>query len=356
MCCILYISSFVEAIVIVLESQRIEIAQKIEKLPLTIKCEFVTISSENDFGTNQSLRLVSERIKTDVLLISCDTVTNVDFYPVLNMFRKNDASIVSLFFRNSVDRSITIPGPKSKYKAERDLVGINIENDRLLFLASTSDFEETMSLPAHLLRTHGKVLVHSDLVDAHIYLFKKWVVDYIAKCDRFSTLKGEVLPFIIKKQMSRPCATDFGFSESNFDINDIFGHVKQDELEQKVLDTNLNNFKRIKKSHDAELIKCYAYIAPIETIGIRVNTIMGYCLANKKVFGAWDSFGNGNPLVSADAIIKSTQISDCAVAESTQISEKTSIKSTVFGTNCFIDQKTRISDSFVMNNVTIEEG
>lgn len=324
-----------------------------------MRCDYLTISSDSDYGTADALRSIGERIKSDVLLISCDVVTNVDFYPVLNMFRKNDASVVSLFINGSnVDGStpIVIPGPKTKHKQERDLVGINPDNDRLLFLASTSDFEDTLTMPAHLLRSHGKVVIHSGLVDAHVYLVKKWVVDYLAKSDRFSTIKGELLPFIIKKQMSRPSNTStIGYSEASLDLNDIFDHVKQDELDQKVIETNLNNFSRLKKSHDAELIRCYAYIAPADAIGIRVNTMLGFCVANKKIFGMWDSLCGSSPLISPNATIKSTQISDCAVAENTTISEKTSIKSTVFGPNCFVHEKTRISDSYIMNNATIEE-
>lgn len=349
--------TFLEAIIIVLESQKNEILQRVDKLPLNLKYDFVTIASDSDYGTADALRSISERVKSDVFLITCDIVTNVDFYPVLNMFRKNDASVVSLFINgSSVDSSITIPGPKMKHKQERDLVGINPINDRLLFLASTSDFEDTMTLPAHLLRSHGKIVIHSGLVDSHVYLIKKWVVDFLARSDRFSTIKGELLPFIIKKQMSRPSrSSNAEYSEVNFDTNDIFDLLGQDDLEKKVLETNLNNFSRLKKTHDAELIRCYAYIAPADSVGIRVNTMLGYCNANRKVFGIWDSLCGGAPLVSPNAIIKSTQMSDCAVAENTTISEKTSIKSTIFGVNCFVHEKTRISDSYILNGAVIEE-
>jgi translation initiation factor eIF-2B subunit gamma len=348
---------FVEVIIIVLESQRNEISQRIDKLPLKLKIDFQTISSDCDFGTADALRFIGEKIKSDVLLISCDVMTNVDFYPVLNMFRKNDASVLSLFIDGSKSDGsapIVIPGPKTKHKQERDIVGINPINDRLLFLASTSDFEDTMTLPAHLIRSHGKIVIHSGLIDAHVYLVKKWVVDYLGKSDRFSTIKGELLPFIIKKQMSRPTRANVGYSEASLDLNDIFDHVKQGELAQKVIETNLNNFSRLKKSHDAELIRCFAYIAPPNSVGIRVNTMMGFCSANRKVMSIWDSLSD-SPLISPSAVIKSTQISDCAVAENTTISEKTSIKNTIFGPNCSVAEKTRINDSYIMNGATIEE-
>jgi translation initiation factor eIF-2B subunit gamma len=342
-----------------LESQRNEISQRIEKLPIAkqLKCDFQTISSDSDFGTADALRSIAERIKSDVLLISCDVVLNVDFYPVLNLFRQNNASVLSLFINGSKTEGgsgIVIPGPKTKHKQERDLVGIDPVNNRLLFLASTSDFETTMNLPAHLIRSHGKIVIHSDLVDAHVYLVKKWVIDYLGKTDRFSTVKGELLPFIIKKQMSRPTKSNVGYSEASLDLNDIFDHVKQNELDHKVMETNLNNFSRLKKSFDAELIRCYAYIAPSTHFGIRVNTMMGFCTANKKVLNIWDTLCDSS-LISANAIIKSTQIVDSAVSENTTISEKTSIRNSVFGPNCLIHEKTRINDSVLMSDVTIEE-
>ena len=136
------------------------------------------------------------------------------------MFRKSDASIVSLFISNASENGIIIPGPKYKHKQEKDLVGINPQNDRLLFLASTSDFEEQVSLPGHLIRSNGKINIHSGLVDAHIYLVKKWVVDFLAQNDKFSTIKGELLPCIIKKQMSRPFAGDTDKSEYNLNTKD----------------------------------------------------------------------------------------------------------------------------------------
>ena len=52
---------FTEAIVVVLESQKMEIQQKLDRTPLKIKLEFVTIPSDSDYGTADSLRHIHER-------------------------------------------------------------------------------------------------------------------------------------------------------------------------------------------------------------------------------------------------------------------------------------------------------
>lgn len=50
-----------DAIVIVLENQKNEIQQKIDRSPIKLKLEYYTISPDQDYGTADSLRLISEK-------------------------------------------------------------------------------------------------------------------------------------------------------------------------------------------------------------------------------------------------------------------------------------------------------
>lgn len=56
--------------------------------------------------------------QTDVIILSCDLVTDVDLHQVLNIYRNNNASLVSLYFSPSQDEQciFTVPGLKSKIK------------------------------------------------------------------------------------------------------------------------------------------------------------------------------------------------------------------------------------------------
>ena len=63
---------------------------------------------------------------------------------------------------------------------ERDLVGLDTETSRLVFLASISDFDDTVSMPRRLLRKHPHISMFSQLTDAHLYVIRKWVIDYLA--------------------------------------------------------------------------------------------------------------------------------------------------------------------------------
>lgn len=125
------------------------------------------------------------RIKSDVIIVSCDVVTNAKLYPVVSKFRAHNASVAALFFPSGFEAGITVPGPKTKHKPERDLIGIHPDSERLLFLASTSDFDEEFVISGHLLRKNEKMNIHSRLVDSHIYVMKKWVIDYLTKVRLF---------------------------------------------------------------------------------------------------------------------------------------------------------------------------
>lgn len=181
-----------ECIVIVFESDRSEVQLALERCPLKMKLDFVTIPTDSDYGTADSLRFVADKIKTDFLILSCDIVSNVSLYPLINKFRQHDASMAAMFFKSGFESDVTLPGPKTKHKPERDLIGVHPDTKRFLLLASTSDFEETMSVNAHLLRKNGKMTIYSRMVDSHIYVMKKWVLEFLQKVIIFIKKVGGV--------------------------------------------------------------------------------------------------------------------------------------------------------------------
>lgn len=167
--------------VIVLENEKVDIQLALEPTPLKLKLDFATIPADSDFGTADSLRYIHERIKADPLIISCDLVTNISLYPLINKFREHDASLVSLLYRSGFEVGYMVPGPKSKQKAERELIAIHPDTRRLLYMASSSDFEEVVPMNGHLMRKNQHMIMYSRMNDSHIYLMKKWTLDFIKK-------------------------------------------------------------------------------------------------------------------------------------------------------------------------------
>lgn len=107
---------FQEIIVIVLESQRSEIQQAIERTPIKAKLDFATLPSDTDYGTADALKHIQDRIKCDLVVVSCDTITNVSLLPMLNYFRQYNAAVVAQLFKGGIEADVVVPGPKTKHK------------------------------------------------------------------------------------------------------------------------------------------------------------------------------------------------------------------------------------------------
>jgi len=97
-----------------------------------------------------------------------------------------------------------------------------------------------------------------------------------------STLKGELLPFVVKKQLSKHCKNiepnKKGIEDEEEKKPDIFNISKESDIE-----TNIRSMSCFGNSTNfEEMIKCYACVID-SNIGIRANTLYDYCRVNKIV-------------------------------------------------------------------------
>lgn len=278
----------VDVILIILENQKNEIQNTLDKLDLDLKLDYVTVPSNEDIGTADSLRLIMDKIKSDVLVLSCDTITDVNLKDLLDLYRKHDASLCTLLFPPQQIEAVNVPGPKSKHKPERDLIGVDAQTKRLVFLASASDFESDLTLPKSLIRKHPNITIHSNLIDSHIYVIKHWVLKYLQSETSMSTLKGELLPHIIKKQLYKPSARKIDTNTSTINAkvdDDILYYSKESNLDLLIRDRSTYNdhLGDNKACYHEDSIRCFAYISNPSSFGIRVNTIPAYWSINNKV-------------------------------------------------------------------------
>ncbi|KAG5325456.1 EI2BG factor, partial [Pseudoatta argentina] len=357
-------SGFKEAIVIIAEATKSDVSASLDKLGLKIKIEFVGIPGAEDLGTADSIRLIHEKIYTNILVISCDLITNVDLLEILNLYRKHNASVTALMLPipKMPDDFIT-PGLKNKQKPETDLIGIDNNTGRLVFLASASDFEETINISQRLLRKHASFTIHSKLMDAHLYIINKWVIDFLIYNKNFTTLKGELLPYIVGKQLSRPKQSiDDKTSMVQMDLKDDIFHFALekpfDELIRKMSAFN-DHSTDLEDAYNGDIIRCYAHVSN-EKFGLRANTIQMYHLANAKILEWWNDDKNTNqlpllPCISNTATVRSTQMQECRIGDNSLIEEKTSLKNNHIGPNSIVESKTRISQSVIMGHVTIKQ-
>lgn len=58
-------------------------------------------------------------------------------------------------------------------------MGIDPSTNRLVFLASASDYEVELPLNRALLHKHGNIRIYTNLLDAHFFVMKKWLIKYL---------------------------------------------------------------------------------------------------------------------------------------------------------------------------------
>lgn len=95
-----------------------------------------------------------------------------------------------------------------------------------------------------------------------------------------STLKGEFLPFVVKKQLSKHTQNIKPKEkiEEGDEKPDIFNISRESNIEHNI--RYMSSFDNI--SNSDEIIKCYACVMD-SNIGVRANTLYDYCRINKIV-------------------------------------------------------------------------
>ncbi|CAL8125779.1 unnamed protein product [Orchesella dallaii] len=263
--------------------------------------DILTVPEDSeDFGTAESIRIAlsSKKITRDALLISCDTIADIPFRELFDFHEIKESELTTLFVSPlQIPENVKLPGPKSKIKQERDIVGVKPGTNNLVYMASEADCEEEVKLPVSTLKScpHTKIL--TGLVDTHVYLIKNSLLNRLlaATSERnFISFKGEFMPFLIQNHFLPD------FSEYTF--------------------------------------KFYACIEPKYRC-VRVNSIPSFALANKS--GDWikDVFLNG-------VIPKSK----CKIARGSKL------WGTTLGEQCVVEEKAKLTNVIAMDGVVIKAG
>ncbi|XP_043941696.1 translation initiation factor eIF-2B subunit gamma [Protopterus annectens] len=353
---------FEEAIVITTKD-----VQKILSQETRMKLDIVCIPDDADMGTADALRHIHQKIKTDVLVMSCDLITDVALHEVVDLFRAHDATL-SMLMRKAQDLTEPVPGQKGKTKPteQRDFIGVDNTGKRLLFMANEADLEDDLIIRKSVMQKHPRMHIKTGLVDAHLYCLKKYVVDFLADNKSITSIRGELVPYLVRKQFSSFTSSKQKVEDMDHDPKkkaqqslDIYSFLKDDELTELARDKSCWNDHRgdMEEAYHGAKLRCYAHIMN-EGMCYRVNNLALYIEANRQVPKMLPIFGIDDLLIHASAQItdKSLVGTDSMIDAFTQIGERTSIKHSIIGTSCNISEKVKITNSIIMNGVTIEDG
>ncbi|XP_057356139.1 translation initiation factor eIF-2B subunit gamma isoform X2 [Manis pentadactyla] len=298
---------------------------------MKMKLDIVCIPDEADMGTADSLRHIHPKLKTDVLVLSCDLITDVALHEVVDLFRAYDASLAMLM-RKGQDSLEQVPGQKGKKKTveQRDFIGVDSTGKRLLFVANEADLDEELVIK-------GSILQKS-----------------------ITSIRSELIPYLVRKQFS--ASSQQGQEEKDEDLKkkelkslDIYSFMKEaNTLTFAPYDACWNACQRdLSRSQ----VRCYVHIMK-EGLCSRVSTLGLYMEANRQVPKLLPVLCPEESLVHSSAQIVSKHLIgvDSLIGPDTQVGEKSSIKHSVIGSSCVIRDRVTITNCLLMNSVTVEEG
>ncbi|XP_037074836.1 translation initiation factor eIF-2B subunit gamma-like [Pollicipes pollicipes] len=336
-----------------------EICSVPQQYELDIQLEVPFVVEGEDPGTADSLRQLRAadrlRANTDLIVLSCDLVTACPLRRLLNVHRLEAAALTALFAAPPVEPdSVTVPGPKTRHKPERDLVGLAEPGPRLCLLASEADFEEEMALRLALLRRHPRLVVRRDLLDAHLYLLGPGLLDFVAKSHALTSVKGEVVPQVIRAQYRRPRAPA---ADDQTDRPPAAARSANDFLQPARFAALEKPFAEPEEAADAGRATCFAMTTPARTW--RANTTAAYLAANRAATRLWAELPEPRPArLHPEAVIPTVKVQisdDSVVGAQSQLSEKTTLERTVVGRHCQLGARVRLVDCIVMDNARVHD-
>ncbi|KAJ8466113.1 hypothetical protein OPV22_028665 [Ensete ventricosum] len=324
-------------------------------------------------GTAGALRAVASYLTAnDVLIISGDLVTDVPPGAVAATHRRHSAVVTALLCPAPVSGPSDTGTSGGKEKAKKpvccNIVGLDPTRQYLLHMATGAEVEKDIRVQKSILRAVGQIEIRADLMDAHMYAFKRSVLqDILDQKDKFHSIKQDILPYLIRTQLNSE-VSDNGVvkSESGMDNissqNDLRWLSQHREIAPSAFQEphafSLKSLPDARRTH-----KCCVYISSESKYCARLNSIQAYSDINRDVVGEAShlsgySFSAQNNIIhpSAELGSKTTVGPQCMLAEGSKLGDKCSVKRSVIGRHCRIGSNVKIVNSIVMNHVTIEDG
>ncbi|KAG2186470.1 hypothetical protein INT44_002692 [Umbelopsis vinacea] len=310
-----------------------------------VHCNLIGV--DEDFGTADAIRSIADRITTDFIVLPCDLHCEMIPREFLDHHRINSPTMTGLFYEPP-------KGEKGSGKEDElaQYIGIDTAESRLVHIADCDSSEDgDLSLRMSLLWRFPRVKFHVNLLDAHVYIFKHWVLDLIKAKEKISSIRQDLVPLIVKCQYQRKLVEneDMGKYAALEDPLDTALSLSTvyDEFDEKLLnehDPYRSNFK--------SNIKVNTVIYRDGYCG-RANTIAKYSEMNR--LASKQGLSIRRVPETAEVTAKSQIGNDSLVGEYTKIAEKSSVKRSIIGAHCVIGKNVKIANSIIMDHVVLED-
>lgn len=328
-----------------------------------------------DVGTAGALRAIGHHLTAhDILVVSGDLVCDVPPGAVAAAHRRHDAVVTAMLCSARVSGPSESGSAGGKDKAKKpgryNIIGLDPTQQFLLFIAAGAEVEKDIRVQKSILRAVGQMAIRADLMDAHLYAFKRSVLQEILdQKETFQSLRQDVLPYLVRSQLRSELSLHGAQSEEN-------GNDKVASQDNKVTLSQLLTNSSTPSFHELYAIgpngsapvpskthKCCVYIASKNKFCARLNSIQAFSDINRDVIGdashlSGYSFSAHNNIIHPSAVLgsKTTVGPQCMLGEGSQMGDKCSVKRSVIGRHCRIGSNVKVVNSVIMNHVSIGDG
>ncbi|TPX39331.1 hypothetical protein SeMB42_g06006 [Synchytrium endobioticum] len=286
------------------------------------KAEVVAL--QNYEGTADALRYIKDKIKRDFIVLSSDLVTDIPPHRVLDAFRVTHPSMTVLFYETKTAES----AEKLVKEDTIEYVGIAPSESRLV-VAPRAEVRTALPIRTSLIRKFPVFYLHTGLRDAHLYVCKHWVLDLLVLNPKIASLRGELVPLLVKCQYSDKAARN------------------------AQIDKAMHPHARAAASHTpaSKHVRVTAIVTR-DGYTARANTISSYCEMNRQMA---KTAGDARIASAAEISSRTTVGPDSMVGDGTKVGDKCIFKKSIVGAHCVVGRNCKITNSVIMDYVVIED-
>lgn len=323
-----------------------------------VTLEFASVPSKAGRGTAESLYSIRDKIRGDFIVHSCDSLVDPKaLLHLVNHYRLYDPLLTMLMSDNpDYFRSRSVPGRQEKERYMQDLIAEDpLDNlaltaneqfsaSRLVFINTDVKYDENLKIKNRDLVLHPSLGIHSSYLDAHVYIFKNEVFEFISQNPEKGVLKGEMIPHLVSYQFRK---RDQISDRDRLEDDEVDRTASQQDYELELRNKlesfhprNIAQSPYLKKTSAPRPSACNALIVK-NMIVHRANTLGTYLDCNREAKSILTAFGI--------EVVK-----ECVVGEDTTIGGKCTLKRGSVGARCRIGDKVKLFDCVIMDDVEIE--
>lgn len=301
---------------------------------------FVASTEEIIEGSADALRNYlskhRDQIKNDVVLISCDTVTDLPPFKILDNHRLSGARMTSLFHRLHTPDIMTPPK-----KGSRSITS-HAPDMTLLGTSAEADIDDEMQIRSTMLWKFPRVIMTSTLIDAHLYICSQDTLDIISRTP-ISRINTDLVPLLAKAQYQDKLADKYGISGR---INIFVGEEFSARCNTRQAYIDLN--RHTSRSIDLKIEES-ASVGDRTTIGQDSQVGHTSTIAEKSTI-------KRSIIANNVRIGMMCRINGCIIMEHTTIGDNVKLDNCILARNVTIHEKSTLKDCTIAATVIIQKG